>query len=342
MVSFRLGCTDGVSVEAEKWCAALRTLGCEVVTVAGEGHADRIVPGLAMSAPEPPPVDTLEELFGGADVVVVENICSLPLNPAAAAAVVAALAGRPAIFHHHDLPWERPAYAEYKADWIPESQCWRHVCISDNARATLRRHGRDAVRIYNAFDPWPARGDRAAARAAIGVDDGERVILQPTRAIERKNIPAAVKLAGQVGATFWLLGEAEDGYGPVLDRELAGTRCRVLRGRFGLQIADAYAASDLVTLMSSWEGFGNPAVEAGLHRRAVVVGDYPVAGELARLGFRWFTAALEQAVAAYLADPDPDIVEWNAGVARHYFSTEDLPRQIAQVLASLGCVVGQA
>jgi hypothetical protein len=339
VVSFRLGGTDGVSVEADKWCAALRALGWQVVTVAGEGEADHLVPALAMSATGPPLVDELEDLFAEADVVVVENVCSLPLNPPAAAAVVAALDERPTIFHHHDLPWERPAYAGYSADWVPRSPCWRHVCISENARATLRRRGHDAVRIYNAFDPYPRLGDRGHARALIGAAPGELVVMQPTRAIERKNVPGAVGLAERFGATYWLLGDAEDGYGSELDEVLGNAGCRVLRGRFGLSVADAYVACDLVALVSSWEGFGNPAVEAGLHGRAAVVGDYPVAKELARYGFRWFSPGDEAGIGSYLADPDPALPGWNAEVARRDFSTADLPQQIEGVLVSLGCFV---
>src|ERR1035441_9126819 len=38
-----------------------------------------------------------------ADLVLVENLCSLPLNPLAGEVVAATLRGRPAILRHHDL-----------------------------------------------------------------------------------------------------------------------------------------------------------------------------------------------------------------------------------------------
>jgi glycosyltransferase involved in cell wall biosynthesis len=337
VVSFRLGGTDGVAVEASKWIAALRTLGWQVVTVAGEGDADHILPGLGMADTEGPDPDDLGNALAASDVVIVENVCSLPLNPAAAAAVLLVLDGRPAIFHHHDLPWERRGYTRFGVGWLPNSTYWRHVCISENARARLRGVGHQAVRIYNAFDPYPRRGEREPARAAIGAAQDERVVLQPTRAIRRKNIPAAVDLAGALGATYWLLGEAEEGYGPELERVLARAGGRVLRGRYGLSIEDAYAASDLVALPSTWEGFGNPAVEAGLHGRAVVVGGYPVAYELAGLGFRWFSPGDRSEIAAYLADPDPELAASNGEVARRHLSTADLPHQIDGVLRTLRC-----
>src|SRR5207248_2187217 len=50
IVSFRLGGTDGVSIEAAKWRWALAQLGHEVTTMAGDGPVDHLVPELAMGA----------------------------------------------------------------------------------------------------------------------------------------------------------------------------------------------------------------------------------------------------------------------------------------------------
>ena len=78
-----------MSVEAAKWSAVLRELGFDVVTVAGEGRADRLVDGLAIDATAPPSVTDVRTALGGADVVIAENICSLPLNLAATETVTA-------------------------------------------------------------------------------------------------------------------------------------------------------------------------------------------------------------------------------------------------------------
>ena len=116
--------------------------------------------------------------------------------------------------------------------------------------------------------------------------------MQPTRALARKNIAGAIALTEAVGGTYWLLGPAEDGYGPELDRLVGQASCPVVLGQpgGGCSIADAYAACDAVLLPSSWEGFGNPSVESATHRRPLAVGRYPVAAELAAFGFRWFDA----------------------------------------------------
>jgi glycosyltransferase involved in cell wall biosynthesis len=163
------------------------------------------------------------------------------------------------------------------------------------------------------------------------------LLLQPTRALPRKNIPAAVALAEAVGATYWLLGPAEDGYGPDLDRVLAAAQCPVLRGEppGGCSIADAYAACDGVLLPSSWEGFGNPSVESATHRRPLVIGPYPVATELAAFGFRWFDADDPGPFGRFLGAPDQALLEHNHAVARQHFNVADLPGRLARVLGDL-------
>ena len=81
VVSFRLGMTDGVSIEAAKWIKGFQSLGHDVRTVAGEGPVDALIPGLAIGAVKGPQRDEIVSALVNADVVVVENICSLPLNP---------------------------------------------------------------------------------------------------------------------------------------------------------------------------------------------------------------------------------------------------------------------
>jgi mannosylglucosylglycerate synthase len=332
ILSYRLGGTDGVSIEAAKWAWAFSELGWTVRTVAGSGRAHRLLPGLAMDSPAPPPPSELGAALGDADLVVAENICSLPLNPQVTAAVAAALAGRPAVIRHHDLPWEREAYREAA---VPEDRAWRHVCITRHAARSLAERGVDAEVIHNRFDPDPPAGDRAATRRALGVAAGELLVLQPTRAIRRKNVPGGLALAEALGATYWLLGGPEDGYDGELDGVLAGARTRIIRGG-GTTLADAYAACDLVTLPSTWEGFGNPAIESATHRRLLAIGSYPVQQELASYGFAWFDAGDPATLAPQLPSPDPRLLEHNRALARRHFSLATLPERLSALTSSLG------
>jgi mannosylglucosylglycerate synthase len=338
IVSFRLGGTDGVAVEARKWAWALGELGFDVRTVAGEGTPDELVAGLGMDEHQPPDPAAVRRALERADLVVVENLCSLPLNRPGAEAVAAACAGRPCILHHHDLPWQRPHLADRPGP--PDDPAWRHVTINDLSRRQLAQRGIGATLIYNAFDLDPPAGARDATRGCLGIAPHERLVLQPTRAIERKNVAGGLVVAEALGATFWLLGPPEDGFAPELERLMAGASTRVVLGpgptEAATRIADAYAASDVVVLPSTWEGFGNPAIEAVAYRRPLAIGRYPVAEELVALGFEWFWTDETERLATWLADPDDALFAHDLDVARRWCALEDLPTRLSDVLRDLG------
>src|SRR5579863_5337922 len=135
VVSFRLGGTDGVSIESAKWVSALATLGHKVRTVAGEGTPDVVIPGLAINATASISTPTLVEALADADLVIVENLASLPLNLEARDAVYAVLSDRRAIFHHHDLPWQREHLAHLEGP--RDGPLWSHVTINEISRRQL-------------------------------------------------------------------------------------------------------------------------------------------------------------------------------------------------------------
>jgi glycosyltransferase involved in cell wall biosynthesis len=336
VVSFRLGGPDGVSVVAGHWGEVFRRLGRPVRTVAGGGRADRLVPGLDLDdTPGPDLPARLAEALEGTGLVVVENVCSLPRNPAAAGALAALLAGRPAILHHHDLPWQREGLGDLPG-WPPDDPAWVHVTINERSRLELADRGIAATTVYGGF-AVPGPGRRALARGRLGVAPGGRLLLQPTRAIPRKNVPGGLAMAEALAADYWLTGPAEDGYAPELGRLLAAATARVHRRvPPGLTMDDAYAACDAVVFPSTWEGFGAPLIEASLHRRPLAVGDFPVAAELAAFGFTWFPAADPAPLGAFLDDPDPAVLAANAEVARRHFSMDALATQLAGLLEAAG------
>ena len=354
VLSFRLGGTDGVSVVAATWVDALRSAGFEVVTVAGEGPVDRLVPELAIGrwpdgragvegpgAATPAEVDalagTVRDALADAALVVVENLGTIPMNLPAARAVARARAGLPTLWHHHDPAWQRDRYAGL--DELPyDDPAWRHVAINDLTRDQLRARGIDAVTIRNGFDVHAAPGDRAAERARVGLGPDELVVVHPVRAIARKDVPTAVALAEDLGATYWLTGPAEEGYGPTLATvlaEAAGRGVRVVHEPAS-SVADLCAAADVVAFPSTWEGFGNPPIEAAIHRRPAAVGHYPVADELRALGFEWFDPADPAPLAAWLAHPDESLLDRNAEVARRRLSLEAMADSLRALLDEAG------
>ncbi len=164
-------------------------------------------------------------------------------------------------------------------------------------------------------------------------------MLQPTRAIPRKNVAAGITVATELEAVYWLLGPAEDGFGPELDVLVAGAGCPVVLGTpgdsAGTTVHDAYRACDVVVLPSTWEGFGNPTIESVVHRRPLAIGSYPVAAELAAFGFDWFSLSETDRLRTWLDAPDPALLDGNLAVAAAHFSLDDLPDRIAAVLPEI-------
>jgi glycosyltransferase involved in cell wall biosynthesis len=334
VVSFRLGGTDGVSIEAQKWIHAFGALGHDATTLAGDGVADVLMPGLAIGATTVPSLEEVTNVLNDADLVVVENLASLPLNVAARDVLYEALDQRAAIFHHHDLPWQRE---QWRDEPTPRDQeRWTHVTINELSRRELEARGVCAITIRNSFDCDPPRGRRRLARDALHVTN-ERLLLLPTRAIARKNVAAALELASSLNAVLWLLGPAEDGYGPTLATLLEATDVDVRRGLpEDLTMHDAYAGCDLVVMPSTWEGFGNPVLESVTHRRPLAVYPYPVLEEIRSFGFRFFGLDDVEPVLGFLESPDEELFDHNARIARDHFNVEALPHRLATLLAENG------
>lgn len=335
-ISFRLGMTDGVSVVARNWQRALEQLGFEVFTVAGEGPVDRTVPGLSITATQPPSPDELTDALQGADLVVVENLCTIPLNLGAARATAAVLRGRPTIMHHHDPPWQRKRFAHITELPIDDRN-WRHVTINHLTRREMQARGFQATCIYNGFSTTTAQGDRAGVRRLLGLAPDELVIAHPVRAIPRKNVAGAIALCEELNGVYWLWGPAEEGYGDELERLLRKARCKVVHGTDRQAAVDLYQAADAVVFPSTWEGFGNPPVEASIHRVPAAVADYPVATELRGLGFEWYPTDDPEPLRRSLGGAGSDErIEHNRQVAVKHLSLPVMTSAIEALLDEAG------
>ncbi len=352
ILSFRLGGDDGVAVEARKWASALDALGFTVRRVAGElagpaEQGDAVLPGLALETDARVTPAEIGAAIDGSDLVLVENLCSLPVNPDASRAASAALAayhGR-VVLHHHDLPWQRRGGTQLEAEFPPRLDGALHVTINHRSRRELEARGFPrASTIHNRFDFDRAAPDgaREETRAAFGFRDDEIVLLQPARAIERKNVPGAVRYAAALqralgGRTvrYWLSGPAELGYAPTLERILERCPVPATLGR-GPSALHAYAACDAVVFPSTWEGFGNPTIESIAARRPLAAFRYPVLGEITSYGLSFFELDDAPALARFLLGPDERLLDTNLRRARLHFSIVDLPVAIDTAFAAHG------
>jgi mannosylglucosylglycerate synthase len=370
MVSFRLGGPDGVSVQAATWGRALEHLGYSLRRVAGEladgpRPGDVVVPGLAVAAeaapgpagqrpaaPQGPSGDELRAALAGSQIVVVENVLSLPLHLEAARVLTEVLATLPAetrvLLHHHDFAWQRPE-TESITELPPRLPGAVHVTINDFSRRELAQRGLEAVTVRNAFDLDAPKGRRTETREALGLGADDLLVLQPTRAIARKNIPVALRLAEGLAerlarpVRYWLPGPAEDGYAATLAEVLAATTVPVVRdtpgslrlGRRGAPagMGDAYAACDLVVFPSTGgEGFGQPVVESVWADRPLAVLSYPALEEILALGFSFLPADDADAVADALRRPDALPAARNRALAVAHFSMKVLERSLEALL----------
>ncbi len=215
---------------------------------------------------------------------------------------------------------------------------WVHVVINDATRHEFAARGIDAITIRNGFDTDAPNGDRSPQRHALDVAPGERLFVHPVRAIPRKRIDRAIEVAAACEATYWLTGPPEEGFGDELERLLDDARGHGVRviHEPARSLADLYAACDAVLFPSDFEGFGNPPIEAAIHRRPVVVGHWPAADELRTLGFRWFDADHADVLRSWLDHPDERLLERNARLAAEHLSLGAMAGALRELLDGAG------
>jgi len=192
LMHYRVGETDGVSLEMEKWKTVLELMGHEVHFIAGElnGMKGFQLPSLGMDNQKNLFIhsnafeclgihlEQLKEIFDSYvteieeelmtlpkfDILIVNNMLSLGYNLAASVAITEYVAktGTLLITHDHDFYWERERYSKPTCSFVaeileryfpPKLKDSKHVTINKIARDELkRRKGIDSTIVPNVFD----------------------------------------------------------------------------------------------------------------------------------------------------------------------------------------------
>ena len=310
-----------------------------------------------------------------AELLIAENCVTIPMNIPLGLALVETVmeTGIGCIAHHHDFFWERERFLVNAVDdylhaaFPPPLEEMQHVVISIQAASEFsRRTGLSCRVIPNVMDiehPPPAPDEYSRDfREIIGVGPDDRLILQPTRVVQRKGIETAIELirwlddpscklvithgAGDEGHAY---AERVRRYAALLGVEIifaepwiASERGTGPEGQKQYTIWDAYNHADLVTYPSTYEGFGNAFLEAVFHKAPVLCNRYAISRtDIEPCGFQvilmesFLTDEVVDEVRRILNDEDyrKQTVLHNYQVAAQYFSYARLEVELGALLA---------
>jgi glycosyltransferase involved in cell wall biosynthesis len=309
----------------------------------------------------------------GIEIIIAENCLTIPMNIPLGLALVETImeTGIGCIAHHHDFVWERERFMVNAVDdclqaaFPPHLNEIHHVAINSVAAAEFsRRTGLPCRVIPNVmdFDQSPPRSrDAAAFRRAIGLDEADRLILQPTRVVQRKGIETAIELVRRLDDPRCKLvithGASDEGdgylqrvrsYAELLQVELIFAEDRISDppgpgpdGRMRYSIWDAYQAADFVTYPSTYEGFGNAFLEAVYLRQPILCNRYAIyRADIEPCGFDvvlmdgFLTDDVVEQVREVLERPErrQAMVDHNYAVAHQFYSYARVEGELAALL----------
>lgn len=310
------------------------------------------------------------------DLIIVQNALTIPMNLPLGVSLTGLIAelGIPTIAHHHDFFWERQRYQtnailDLLDTTFPAklpSIC--HVTINSIAQHRLKaRRGIDSIVVPNVFDfaSEPPQKDsyNNELRRALGIQEGEFFILQPTRVIQRKGIEMSIELvhdlalsgrhlfithrADDEGLSYWLWLKREASKMNVnlqLIDHLIGTKRDRANGHKIYSLWDAYIQADMITYPSIYEGFGNALLEAIYFKKLLLVNRYPVYNaDIRPLGFEFieldgFVDDISVDKIRHLLDNPAEVQQManvNYSIAQEHFSLEVLEEKLKEMMANI-------
>lgn len=304
------------------------------------------------------------------DALIAENALTIPMNLPLGIALVQAIQEVQVgcVAHHHDFYWERDRFVVNAVDDLlryafpPALPQIQHVVInSPQGEEFSRRTGSSCRIIPNVMDfanpPDPPDDYARAFRDAVGLNEDDLFVLQPTRVVARKGIEHAIELVRRLGRKNAKLvishASGDEGdiyhqrieeYANVMDVELlfvdrwiAEQRGTGPDGQPMFTLGDAFSQADLVTYPSEYEGFGNAFLEAIYYKKPVVCNRYLIyRTDIEPCGFDtivfdgFLTNDTVNEVNQLLDNPSRcrDMVEHNYEIANEYFSFEVLEAEL--------------
>jgi glycosyltransferase involved in cell wall biosynthesis len=243
------------------------------------------------------------------DLLVAENILTIPMHIPLGIALTELIAETqiPTIAHHHDFYWERTrfmvnAVGDYlRMAFPPNLPNIEHVVINSSAQEELAlRTGISSTIIPNVLDfENPPPIDKKATkhfRKSIGLKRGQKMILQPTRIVQRKGIEHAIDLiedisdlgcklvishaAGDEGYEYleWLREHAKERRVDLclVDIHMSDPMNPDVNNVDKFSLWDVYPHADFITYPSLYEGFGNAFLEAIYFKKPLLINRYAI------------------------------------------------------------------
>jgi glycosyltransferase involved in cell wall biosynthesis len=307
------------------------------------------------------------------DLIIPQNALTIPLNIPLGIALTEFIAETNirTLAHHHDFYWERDrfivnAVSDYlKMAFPPVLPAIEHVVINSAADAQLSlRTGVSAHIIPNVMDfdnpPPPPDEYTFDVRQALGIEDDELFVLQPTRVVQRKGIEHAIELVNRLGRKAKLVishASGDEGYdyelrlkeyselmkvntvfvSDIIDEERGTTS----DGRKIYTLEDIYPYADLVTYPSTFEGFGNAFLETLYFKKPIVVNTYSIyIKDIQPKGFKvieidgYVTDKAVEQTKQVLDNPElcKEMVDHDYELAKIYFSYTVLERILSHYM----------
>ncbi len=310
------------------------------------------------------------------ELLIIQNALSLPMHVPLALAITELLAETaiPTVAHHHDFYWERARYSVNAVqDYIqmafpPKLPNVQHVVINSIAQEELAlRTGISSMVIPNVLDfehepeiDWDFIKD---FREEIGIEEDDKIILQPTRIVRRKGIEFAIELVHELGDPKCKLvvthPAGDEGYEyakflqeyakdhnvdmKIVDTFVSDRRGVGPNGEKRYSLWDVYPHADFVTYPSLYEGFGNALLEAIYFKKPILVNRYDVfIRDIEPLGFDfvvmdgYLTERVIKEVKEILENPErcKQMVEHNYEVALRHFSYAVLRKRLGYLISN--------